>query len=106
MYAIILSEDNFQNIKTIRAWEEELVLKFEDDYWNRVLDNVRTTTSCARFSFIQFKTIHSAPLSKEKLSKMYPNVSDECEINVNSHHVILVICLYSVPSCKILELFL
>ncbi len=79
IYAIILSKDNSHKIKIIRAWEEELDLEFEDDYWSRVLDNVRTITSCARISFIQFKTIHRAHLSKAKLSKIYPNVSDLCD---------------------------
>ncbi len=79
IYAIILSKDNYHNIKIIKAWEEELDLEFEDDYWSRVLDKIRTTTSCARFSFIQFKTIHRAHLSKAKLSKIYPNVSDVCD---------------------------
>ncbi len=79
IYAIILSKDNYHNIKIIRPWEEELDLEFEDDYWSRVLDKIRTTTSCARLSFIQFKTIHRAHLSKVKLSKIYPNVSDVCD---------------------------
>ncbi len=79
IYAIILSKDNYHNIKIIRAWEEELDLEFEDDYWSRVLDKIRITTSCARLSFIQFKTIHRAHLSKAKLSKIYPNVSDVCD---------------------------
>ncbi len=72
IYAIILSKDNYHNIKIIRAWEEELDLELEDDYWSRVLEKIRTTTSCARLSFIQFKTIHRAHLSKAKLSKIFP----------------------------------
>ncbi|XP_053501431.1 uncharacterized protein LOC128620443 [Ictalurus furcatus] len=79
IYATIWSQDDFYNIKTISAWEEELGLELEDDYWGRALDNIRTTTSCARLSFIQFKVVHRAHLSRSKLSKIYPNVPDMCE---------------------------
>lgn len=38
IYTIISSKDNAHNIKTVKAWEEELYLEFEGGYWGRVLD--------------------------------------------------------------------
>lgn len=64
-------------IKT--AWEQDLHSTISDDMWDTILDQVHSSSMCARHALLQFKVVHRVHLSKVKLARIYPNVDPICE---------------------------
>ena len=67
-------------IEKIKAnWENDLQIKFSDQFWGEALEAVNSSSSCARLSLIQFKVLHRTHYSRAKLAKIYPDtVEDKC----------------------------
>lgn len=61
------------------AWEKDLKTVFFGDTWDRILKQVHSSSLCAHHSLLQFKVVHRAHISKMKLSKMYPELSPNCD---------------------------
>ena len=90
-------------------WKSELGRKLSDEWWQRALDMVNSTSSCARLTLIQFKVLHRIHFSKAKLFNT-SYTCDRCSLSSASHtHVcflskiklILVLFLqYSFKSLK------
>lgn len=60
------------------SWELELGATLPDDYWQRVLRLVHSSSICARHSLLQCKVVHRVHYTNMRLSRMYPNVIDSC----------------------------
>lgn len=75
MYGRIFSEYNhsLSSIKTL--WEQDLGEVFDEDIWERILYHVHSSSFCAKHGLIQFKILHRTHWSKEKLSKIFPNIN-------------------------------
>ena len=78
-----------------RKWEEEFGKPVPDDLWKKSLENIHTCSNNARHCLIQFKIIHRLHYSKEKLHKIYPEVSpicDKCQSSVATLLHSFVLC--------------
>ena len=53
-------------------------MEFEEDFWERAIDRVRNSSSCARLGLTQFKIVQRLHLSSSRLSKIYPDTEDIC----------------------------
>lgn len=65
-------------LATRNSWERELGCSLSDEWWERALDRVNSTSSCADLTLIQFKVLHRIHYSKAKLKKLF-NTSDSCD---------------------------
>lgn len=61
------------------AWEKKLATELGDEWWERAIACINSSSSCACLSLIQFKVLHWIHLSKSKLSKCYPEIDDKCD---------------------------
>ena len=78
IYRALLSFNTEQCSKSAAAWEQELGVEFEEDFWERAIDRVRNSSSCARLGLTQFKIVQRLHLSSSRLSKIYPDTEDIC----------------------------
>ncbi len=65
-----------ETIKT--AWEQDLnflLLRTRD----LILNQIHSSSLCARHALLQFKVIHHIHMSKTRLAWIYPNVDPTCE---------------------------
>lgn len=60
------------------SWERELGTTLPDEYWQRVLQSVHSSSICARHGLIQCKIVHKVHYTNLRLSRIYPNVADSC----------------------------
>lgn len=60
------------------SWEQELGQTFPEDYWQRALLLVHSSSICARHGLLQCKILHKIHYTNLRLSRIYPNVSDSC----------------------------
>ena len=65
-------------------WKSELGRKLSDEWWQRALDMVNSTSSCARLTLIQFKVLHRIHFSKAKLFNT-SYTCDRCSLSSASH---------------------
>lgn len=79
IYNFILVLFNESTIKIKNAWESELGLQLTEELWEDAVNRIRTSSSCARLSLIQFKVLHRVHFSKSRLSEIYPEVEDRCD---------------------------
>lgn len=79
IYNSIQSYDVFLTTNTKKAWERELGLVFDDDWWEAALTTIHKTSICARLSLIQFKVVFRCHYSKTRLAQIYPSVVDVCD---------------------------
>ncbi|KAI5629008.1 hypothetical protein C0J50_2497, partial [Silurus asotus] len=79
IYSFILSLNSCNTDKTRTTWEKELGLQFGDKRWEKAVDRIQSTTSCAHLSLILFKVLYRIHLSKSKQAKIYPRVEDRCD---------------------------
>ena len=69
-----------ESLNTIKArWEEDLGEEITEDTWDAILLRVHGSSICARHSLIQCKLLHRIYYTKARLSKIYDNVSAECD---------------------------
>ena len=64
-------------IKTV--WEQDLQSPISDYVWDSILDQVHSSSMCARHALLQFKVVHRVHFSKVKLAHIYPNVDPTCD---------------------------
>ena len=60
------------------AWDQDLNVELEEEIWERSLRRIHTTSLCLRHCVIQFKVLHRLHFSRDKLSKIYPDVDSTC----------------------------
>lgn len=78
--------------KTRAAWEEEIGLPVDEDWWGAMASKSSTVFSGARLASMQFMIIHRVHLSKLKLSNIIPEVEDKRDRCSNSQcHVFLLL---------------
>ena len=67
-------------MNTIKArWEEDLGEELTEEVWDAILLRVHGSSICARHTLIQFKLLNHIYYTKARLSKIYDNVSAECD---------------------------
>lgn len=79
------------------AWEKDLSLALTDNEWGSILKHVNKTSFCAQHCLLQFKVVHRAHMSIEKLSRMYPNFSPCCN-KCKGDEASLIHMYFSCPS--------
>ena len=60
-------------------WETELGVQLAEDIWKESLEYIHTCSINTRHCLIQFKILHRLHYSKEKLHKIFPNISPQCD---------------------------
>lgn len=60
-------------------WERELGSTVSDEWWDKALTRVNSTSSCARLNLIQFKVFHRMHFAKAKFSRLFLGMSDVCD---------------------------
>lgn len=60
-------------------WEEEMGIEISDTLWEGGLEHIHQCSNNARHCLIQFKILHRLHYSKERLHKIYPEVSPTCD---------------------------
>lgn len=65
------------SIKT--KWEEEMGTVIPDPLWEKSLELTHRCSNNARHCLIQFKILHRLHYSKERLHKIYPEISPLCD---------------------------
>lgn len=78
LYQILFSHIEISTGKQKSEWEVELGIPFSNDYWETCLLNINRCSINARHKLIQFKIIHRLHYSKQKVNKMFPNISALC----------------------------
>ncbi|CAI5656797.1 unnamed protein product [Oreochromis niloticus] len=78
IYTLVMASGNYSTNKIASSWEQELGLQFVEGYWDKVIDKIHSSASCARLSLIQFKTVYRLHFSRSRLSKIYPGIPDLC----------------------------
>ncbi len=62
------------------AWEAEMGEEIEEGVWTEGLASIHKCSINSRHNLIQFKTIHRLHYSKERLHKIFPDVSPLCQV--------------------------
>ena len=96
IYELILKlqVDTFDKIKN--DWERELQISLSIEKWERILQLVNTSSVCARHTLIQFKVVHRAHMSKDKLTRFYGHINPTCD-RCNSEVASLTHMFWSCP---------
>lgn len=63
--------------KMKRAWESEHGESSEEEWWAPALDGIRSNTTCACLSLIQFKILHRIGLVT--VCAIYSTIEDRCD---------------------------
>ncbi|XP_059822620.1 Bardet-Biedl syndrome 5 protein homolog isoform X1 [Hypanus sabinus] len=87
LYNIIMKIHSEPLYKTKNDWERELNLIIPIENWDRILQLVNTFSICAKHSLIQFKVVHRAHISKDKLAHFYSYrnpICDRCQFETAS----------------------
>uniref|UniRef100_A0A0S7EYH1 LIN1 n=2 Tax=Poeciliopsis prolifica TaxID=188132 RepID=A0A0S7EYH1_9TELE len=79
IYSFILKLRVDSSVKIRNAWEKELGIQLTQDSWDVAIGRIRSSSSCARLSLIQFKVVHRIHFSKSRLSQIYPDMVDVCD---------------------------
>lgn len=61
-----------------RIWEVELQHSLSDNQWSKMYYLVNNSSICTLHILIQFKIVHRAHMSKDKLAHIFPNISPIC----------------------------
>ena len=78
IYSLISSEIDTSASSPRGSWELELGASLPEDYWQRVLRLIHSSSICARHGLLQCKIVHRVHYTNMRLSRIYPNVSDSC----------------------------
>lgn len=95
-----MSSGNYSTKKIASSWEQELGLQFVEGYWDKVIDRIHSSASCARLSLIQFKTVYRLHFSTSRLSKIYPSIPDLCN-RCNTSPCDLTHMFFACPSLQL-----
>ena len=79
LYNVIMKIRSMPFDKTKKDWERELNLTIPMENWDRILKLVNTSSICAKHSLLQFKVVHRAHMSKDKLAHFYSHINPICD---------------------------
>ena len=65
--------------KIKREWEEEFHYSISTEQWEKILQLVNSSLICAKHALIQFKVVHRAHMSKDKLARFYSHINPQCD---------------------------
>ena len=72
-----ISPVNSTLIKT--KWEKEMGTEISDTLWEKSLEHTHRCSNNARHCLIQLKILHRLHYSKERLHRIYPELSPICD---------------------------
>lgn len=78
IYSIITSIDPQSLDDICKAWQSDLRREITDGEWEDALNQVHSSSPCARHGLVQFKVLHRLHFTNSRLAKIYPNVSPAC----------------------------
>ncbi len=61
---------------SVNALTETLASFQSQDTWDKVVERIDRTSSCARLNLIQMRVLYRIHYSKTKLAKLYPNIDE------------------------------
>lgn len=61
------------------TWNNDLTITITEDQWLEAQERVHSSSVCSRHGLIQFKILHRLHLSKQRLSRMFPEVDPSCD---------------------------
>ncbi len=67
------------NTKALRNKCFQLGIDISEDTWDKAVERINRTSSCARLNLIQMKVLYHIHYSKTKLAKLYPNIDETCD---------------------------
>lgn len=80
IYETLFQLTSTTTLEHIRSsWAEDLEIEITEEQWEAALQQIHGSSVCARHGLIQFKVIHRLHWSKQKLSKIFPNVDPSCD---------------------------
>ncbi len=80
IYEMLFQLTNTTTLEHLKSsWEEYLGVEITDEQWEIALKQIHRSSICARHGLIQFKVIHRLHWSKQKLSKIFPDVDPSCD---------------------------
>lgn len=100
IHTLIMASGNYSTNKIASSWEQELGLQLVEGYWDKVIDKIHSSASCARLSLIQFKTVYRLHFSRSRLSKIYPGIPDLCN-RCNTSPCDLTHMFFACPSLQL-----
>ncbi|XP_059840837.1 uncharacterized protein LOC132402176 [Hypanus sabinus] len=62
-----------------QEWEKELQYNISTEKWEKILQMVNSSSICAKHALIQFKIVHRAHMSKDKLARFYSHINPQCD---------------------------
>ena len=87
----------FSSFTLRAAWNQDLGAPLSDVQWEEILNNVHSSSICARHSLLQCKILHRAYLTNAKLDKFYSATPGLIRVNKNW---IILTCSESISLCK------
>lgn len=78
IYNLLNSTDEIPTSGPQGSWEQELGTALSEEYWQRALKPVHSSSICATHGLLQCKVVHRTHYTNLKLSRIYPNVADSC----------------------------
>lgn len=79
IYNLIMTFQNISLEKIKTEWTGELGIDISEDIWDKAVERINKTSSCARLNLIQMKVFYRIHYSKTKLAKLYPNIDETCD---------------------------
>ncbi len=79
IYNLIMTFQNISLEKIKTEWIGELGIDISEDTWDKAVERINRTSSCARLNLIQMKVLYRIHYSKTKLAKLYPNIDETCD---------------------------
>lgn len=77
---LLLSKEHMPTLNGIKeAWQQDIGLNITASQWTKALNNVHSSSICARHGLLQFKILHRLHFSKVRLSKMFPGINSACD---------------------------
>ncbi len=76
IYNFIMSFQNISLEKIKTEWIGDLGIDISEDTWDKAVERINRTSSCARLNLIQMKVLNRSHYSKTKLAKLYPNIDE------------------------------
>lgn len=77
---LLLSKEHMPTLDGIKeAWQQDIGLNITASQWTKALDNVHSSSICARHGLLQFKVLHRLHFSKVRLAKMFPGIDSTCD---------------------------
>lgn len=90
IYNLINSINSDTNATLKDTWEQDFGVIITEDLWHNILNQVRTSSICARNGLMQCKILFLAHLTNAKLAKFFPVAAcNRCKLSPANHIHIL-----------------